>query len=477
MKIAIIGGGIVGCFLAYDLSAYDADIMVFEQNTSVCDEVSSANSAIIHAGYDPEDGTLKASLNKLGARAYPAICEKLHVSYHACGGMVLATCHEEEQTLMTLQQRAQKRGIRTIILTRDELLKEEPHISDNVTMGLSVPDTAVVTPWEVGHALMQEAVHQGVDLHTSEGVTKILKQANGYDITTVSTSYHVDVIINAAGLGSEKIMRMIEEKPLFTMIPKRGQYYVLSKYAKSYATHVCYPAPSVLGKGVLVVPTVHGNQLVGPNNETIQEQDTSTTAKGLSEVKQSIAKTMKNVPLQEVIHSYSGIRPSGNHGDFFIQASPNDEHVIHLGCIDSPGLASAPAIAQYVIQQLMLPVMELKEKEMLPDAIRTSDYSQLNQEMQAEKRKENPAYGHMICRCEHISEQEIVDCIHEICGARTIKEIKKRLRPGMGKCQGGYCEIEVAKLLARELHIPLSMVRYDKTTYFKESKVSQHETH
>lgn len=473
--MVIIGGGMIGCFLAHDLAAYEGvQVTLLEKNAALCDEISAANSAIIHAGYDPEEGTLKGLLNKRGADLYPALCARLGVAYRACGAFVLASDEEEVAILQELAERGKKRGVRMRLMNREELLAQEPHIQESICAGLDVPDTAVVTPWEIGIALMREAVCNGADVRLQQEVTAIQKQAQGYLVCTSSQQYQADIIINAAGLGAQQIMNLVEDTPLFTVTPKRGQYVILSKHAASYATHVLYPVPTAKGKGVLCVPTVHGNLLIGPNSE-VSEQDTATTAAGLAEVKQRIKKTMKDVPFQEVIHSYSGIRPCGNHNDFFIKASSKDAHIIHLGCIDSPGLASAPAISEYVIQTLISPLIKLQQKAELrlwphPIAIK-----QLDEQQRAELIQQQPGYGHIICRCEQISEQEVVDCIHQLLGARTIKEIKKQLRPGMGKCQGGYCEIEVAKLLARELHIPLSQVLYDKTAYYEESKGCHHE--
>lgn len=469
-KIIIIGGGIVGCCLAYDLAKYEeVEVTVLERNGALCDEISAANSAIIHAGYDPEDGTLKARLNKKGADRYPKLCETLGVELLVCGALVLATNEEEMETLKVLFDRAKRRDIRVELLDRAQLLAVEENIQDQVCGGMTVPTTAVVTPWEIGNALMEEAMLNGVTLCLNEEVVDIQPNEGAYLVKTKQHEFEADAIINAAGLGSERIMRLVEETPLYTVTPKRGQYVILSKHARTYAKQVMYPVPTAVGKGVLCVPTVHGNTLIGPNSEP-SLFDTSTTALGLADVKEKIKKTMKNVPFQEVIHSYSGLRPCGNHNDFFIQPSTKDARIIHLGCIDSPGLASAPAISEYVIETFLSAIMKLTKKSTWIPRKHPIKVNTLDEDTRAALVREQPAYGHIICRCEQISEQEVVDCIHGIHGARTIKEIKKRLRPGMGKCQGGYCELEVAKILARELGIALSEVTYDKTAYFQTSK-------
>lgn len=470
MKIVVIGGGIIGCFLAHDLSRYDVDVTLIERNADICDEVSSANSAIIHAGYDPEDHTLKALLNKRGADMYPDICKQLNVDYQRIGAYIVAASKEEEETLSILYERGVSRGVRMEWVTRTQLLQQEPNISDQITKALSVPDTAIITPWEMGLTLIQEAVCNGVTLKLEECVQDIKKVDHQFHVVTNQQTYEADLVINAAGLGSEHIMRMVEDTPLFDITPKRGQYLILSKHASDFVKHVLYPVPGKAGKGVLCVPTCHGNILLGPNSELLDEQDNATTADGLHEVRQKLQKTVQNIPYAEIIHGYAGLRPCGNHNDFFIQASPSSQNFIHLGCIDSPGLASAPAISAYVMERLILPFHELKRKELYRHYKRITPMQDCTPQQKMDRIRKQPAYGHIICRCEMISEQEVVDCIHEPCGARTIKEIKKRIRPGMGKCQGGFCEIEVAKILARELHIPLEDVRYDKTSYFMVNK-------
>ena len=307
MKIVIIGGGIIGCFLAHDLSRYDVDITLIERESDVCDEVSSANSAIIHAGYDPEEHTLKALLNKKGADMYPAICEQLNVDYKRIGAYVVAAGEEEEETLSILYERGTKRGIHMEWLTRDELLEKEPNISAQITKALSVPDTAIITPWEMGLTLIQEAVCNGLSLKLEENVVDIKRNGKQFHVITDKAHYDADIVINAAGLGSAKIMNMIEDTSLFDITPKRGQYFILSKHATDFVKHVLYPVPGKAGKGVLCVPTCHGNILLGPNSEILEEQDNGTSAQGLKEVREKLQKTVTNIPYGEIIHSYAGL--------------------------------------------------------------------------------------------------------------------------------------------------------------------------
>lgn len=469
-EIMVIGSGIIGSFIAHELSQYDVHVTIVEKHHDICEEVSAANSAIVHAGYDPEEGTLKGKLNKRGADMYPSICKQLHVDYVKCGAIVAACGEEEEKELETLYQRAVRRNIDVTYLTRQEILQREPNISEAVTKAMDVPSTAVITPWEVCNALLDECLLNACDIKLGEEVIDVKKEDNVICVTTTKGTYQVDMLINAAGIGAQRVMEMIEENPLFHITPKRGQYFILSKRAKGFVNEIIYPVPTKVGKGVLAIPTVHGNTLLGPNSELEMDEDTSTTSEGLASVKEKLAKTLTNVPYQEVIHTYSGLRPTGNDNDFFCEYSKASKQIIHCACIDSPGLASAPAIGEYVVNEFVLPAMELKRKAKYQHRMVQERMQDKSLTEKQELIKHNKAFGHIICRCEEISEQEVVDCIHRPCGARSIKGVKKRVRPGMGKCQGGFCEIEVARILARELNIPLEEVPYDGETYFEVSK-------
>ncbi|MEG1475584.1 MAG: NAD(P)/FAD-dependent oxidoreductase [Longicatena sp.] len=472
-EVIVIGAGIVGSFIAHELSKYDVHVRIIEKHSDICEEVSSANSAIVHAGYDPEIGCLKGKLNILGAKAYPALCKSLHVDYQQVGALVVACGEEEERALEELYRRAKQRDIDVSYVGYEEIRNREPNISKHVTKAMDVPSTAIITPWELCYALMDECLLNGCDLHLEEEVLCIDREDNRFLVQTTKKQYIGDVVINAAGLGAAKIMEMIEDETLFQITPKRGQYFILSKQAKGFVNEVLYPVPTSVGKGVLVVPTIHGNTLLGPNAEVLSEADSSTTMDGLQEIRDKLNKSVQNIPYQEVIHSYSGVRPCGNHNDFYLKNSKKYPTFIHCACIDSPGLASAPAIGKYVLYELVMPVLEMRRKihYIKRDAIvRMSDKS-----LEEKQRliKEEPKLGHIICRCEEISEQEVVDCIHRPCGARSVKGVKKRVRPGMGKCQGGFCEIEVAKILARELKIPLDKVVYDADSFYESSKGEQ----
>lgn len=461
--IVIIGAGIVGSFLARDLSRYQIKVTVLDRENDIANETTMANSAIIHTGYDPKDGTLKASLNVLGARMYEAITKELGADYQKCGAYIVA-CNEAEKTVLAqLKQRAEQRDIKVREVEREELMQQEPHLSSNVMKALEVPDTAIIYPWQCAIALMEEAVMNGVTLQLGTNVTDIKSNKDGYEIQTNQGTITSKIIINAAGCGAEQIAEMLEPSPYHITL-KRGEYYVLSKQVKGFVDHIIYPTPTKHGKGVLAIPTTHGNTLLGPTSEQCMEFDTATSRNGLETLKEQLTKTMKDIPYGEIIRSYSGIRPSGNDDDFYIQASKQYQTFLHVACIDSPGLASAPAISAYVIEQLVQPLITLSKKQNYQHRQAPIVMASLSEEEKQAVIQKQPLYGKMICRCEEISYQEIVDAIHGPCGAKTIKGIKKRVRPGMGKCQGGFCEVEVAKILAKELQLPLHEVLYDETS-------------
>ena len=423
----IIGAGITGTMLAKDLSRYQLKTAVLDRENDIADEATMANSAIVHTGYDPADGTLKAELNVRGARMYEQLCRDLGCKYQVNGAYIAATSSEEEAHLEILADRAERRNIPYEWLSGDEARKEEPNLNDSVTKVLSFPTTANIYPWEVAIACAQVAVNNGTELHLNSEVTSIDRTDQGYVVHTKDHDYETKVVINAAGVSADQICAMVS-KPSFRMTPKKGEYFK--------------------GKGVLAVPTVYGNTLIGPNSTYVENTvDTGSTFQGLDYVREHILRVMRTAPLNKSIRNFAGLRPSSSSSDFIIEEPEDAKHFINVASIESPGLASAPAISEYVIEHFVSHMLDLKEN---PDARMTRKrplvMAELTPEERAEKIRENPMYGRIICRCEQISEGEIVDCIHVVCGATTVKGVKKRVRPGMGRCQGGFCEPRIRRI-------------------------------
>lgn len=456
--IIIIGAGIVGTMLARDLSKYTLRVAVLEKENDVANETTMANSAIVHTGYDPEENTLKAQLNVEGAKQYEQLCNDLSCLYKRVGAFVVACGKEEEKHLEILKQRADQRNIPYQILSGDEARSNEPHLSDNVTKAINFYTTAIIYPWEVALACGETAVKNGVELYLNHEVMDITKTKSGYCVHTKEKDFETKMILNATGIYADKIDQMVSREHSFEIHPRKGEYFVFDKDAK-FVNHIIFPVPSKKGKGVLAVPTVHGNTMIGPNAQE-SDYDTGTSSEGLQFVKDSISKTIKDVPWNKVIRTFAGLRPSSTSKDFIIEEAKDAENFINIASIESPGLASAPAISKYVIQNFVSRTFSLEEKK---NAVMTRENPVCMQTLSnAEKEKlihENPLYGKIVCRCENVSEGEIVDCIHSPIGARSVKGVKKRVRPGMGRCQGGFCEPLVVSILARELNIsPVDVV-------------------
>ena len=459
--VLIIGAGITGAMLSWKLSQYNLKVAVIDKANDIAEGATLANSAIIHTGYDPKDGTLKAELNVKGARQYEEICRRLFCAYRVVGALVAACGSEEEQQLAVLAARADARGIPYTRLTRAEALREEPNLSDNVTAALNFYTTAVVYPWEIAEACLETACMNHTTLHLNAPCQKITAEADGFLVQTPAGDFRARYIVNAAGVHAEDIHAMVAT-PSWHTTPRKGEYYVLDDEAQP-VSHIVFPVPSKeKGKGVLAVPTVHGNTLLGPNSDDLDDpDDNGTTENGLATVRAGLNKTLKNIPLNRSIRTFAGVRPTTDFHDFIVEELPEVPHFIDAVSIESPGLASAPAVADRIIE-ILSASMQLVPN---PDAIPARNAPVIPRMMSPEERSrliaEQPAYGRMICRCCQVSEGEIIACIRKICGARTVKGVKKRVGPGMGKCQGGFCEPKVLHILARELGIDPTEVKYD----------------
>lgn len=462
----IIGAGITGTMLAKQLSQYKLKVALVDKENDIADGATMANSAIIHTGYDPEDNTMKAKMNVRGAQLYEQLCKDLGCKYKVVGAYIAACGHEEEEKQNILADRADRRGIKYEWLSGNEARKEEPNLNEEVTRVLNFPTTAVIYPWEVAIACAQVAVKNGTELYLDSPVRAIDHTGDTYVVHAGEHALETKVVINAAGVGADTIYKMVSEHPNFAMKPRKGEYFVIDN-AVHYVDHVIFPVPSAKGKGVLAVPTVYGNTLLGPNSDyIISTTDTGSTFQGLDYVRANITKIMKNAPLRSSIRNFAGLRPSSSSSDFIIEEAKDAKNFINVASIESPGLASAPGIAEYVMQELLKDKLTFEKN---PEACMTRRrplvMTELSEEERAAKIKENQMYGRIICRCEQISEGEIVDCIHAVCGARSVKGVKKRVRPGMGRCQGGFCEPRVLSILARELkESPLDVVLDSETS-------------
>jgi glycerol-3-phosphate dehydrogenase len=450
--VAVIGAGIIGTFIARELSKYKLNIILIEKENDVANATTKANSAIVHAGYDAKPGTLKAKFNVSGNSMFDKVCEELDVPFKRIGSLVFAANEEEMKTIKELYNRGLKNKIPHMkILDQKKVREIEPNISSSVIGALYAPTCGIVGPFELAIALAENAVDNGTKLLLNSKVTAIDKLHKGYKIYMGDKYIESKYVINCAGLYADDINNMVAS-PSFKIIPRRGQYYVLDKSVGNLVNTVIFQCPTKMGKGVLVTQTVHGNLLVGPDAQDLSDkEDLQTTEERLIFIKNMSKKTTGKLPFNKVITSFAGLRAVASTGDFIIQECEEAKNFINVAGIQSPGLTSSPSIAEYVVEILKNLEGNLKEKEDFNPRREIIRFMDLSNEKKAEIIKKDPRYGRIICRCENITEGEIVDAIHRKVGARTVDGVKKRCRPGMGRCQGGFCSPRIIRILAREL--------------------------
>ncbi len=458
--IIIIGAGVNGCFLAHDLCRYQLDVLVIEKGDDVASGTTMANSAIIHSGYDPLPESRKAYFNVRGNEMYDEICRKLDIPFHRIGSWTLAFSSEEMEVLKKLQERGLENGVRTTLLSKEEVLQKEPHISSAVYGALEAQSAGIINPFILASHLMEHALDNGVQLQLSEEVVDLKAINGGYQVVTNKAKYEARVVINVAGVNTFQITSLLE-KPSYELEARKGEYYVLNHFDNRFLNHVLFTLPTAKGKGVLVSPTTSWNYLVGPSSELCQMDDTSSDLFTLQQVKAQALKMIPDLPFKEVIRVFAGVRPTISKHDFFIHESEINPGFIELAGIESPGLASAPALSEYVLTMLKKH-FTFQEKSIYTDEIRP--YITMKTLPLEEKKaliESNPRYGRIICRCEQVSEQEIRDLFHRSLVPHSIKAVKKRIRVGFGKCQGGMCQPLLIKIMAEELHCDVMDIRYD----------------
>ena len=460
--VAIIGAGVVGSTIARELSRYNANICVIEKEEDVCNGTSKANSAIIHAGFDAKPGSLKAKLNVRGNELMSSLSEELDIPFTRNGSIVVCTKDQDRSGLDELLEKAKINGVPDCrIVEREELIEMEPNLSDDVTCALLAPTGGIVCPFHMTMAFAENANVNGVAFHLNTKVTNITKSENGYKIETVHTdsnteeTYEAKIVINAAGVYAYELNNMVSEHKLH-ITARKGEYCLLDKDAGSHVKHTVFQLPSKMGKGVLVTPTVHGNLLVGPTAVDVEDKESlSTTSEGLASLAVTSALSVKNVPMRQVITSFSGLRAHEDGNDFVIGEAPDAKGFINVAGIESPGLSSAPAIGE-MVADLVKDMLSLTTKD---NFIAKRKGIVRPEELTLEERnaliKKQPAYGNIICRCEMISEGEILDAIHRPLGARSLDGVKRRTRAGMGRCQSGFCSPRTMEILERELKMSM----------------------
>ena len=459
--VIIIGAGVTGAAAARELSRYKLSVCVLEKEEDVCCGTSKANSAIVHAGFDAETGTLKARFNVRGSEMMEELARDLDIPYKRNGAMVVCIDESGKDGLRELYERGVANGVKDLrILDRQECLAMEPNLSENVVAALYAPTSAISCPFMLYIALAENANVNGVDFFFNtkvEALTPFTCEKCGEPVWKIRTNngeYRARYVINAAGVYADVLHNMVSEKKI-RITPRRGDYCLLDKTAGGHVSHTIFAQPTKMGKGVLVTPTVHGNLLVGPTAVDVEDREgCNTTAEGIDTLIARAGDQVRDLPMRQVITSFAGLRAHEEGGEFIIGEAEDAPHFIDCAGIESPGLSSCPAIGEY-IGAMMKEKLGLEEKE---DWVGTRkgilDPSALSREERNELINKNPAYGRIICRCESVTEGEIIDAIRRPLGARSLDGVKRRTRAGMGRCQAGFCSPRTMEIINRELGLP-----------------------
>lgn len=457
--VIIIGGGVAGAASARELSRYKVNACVLEKEDDVCCGTSKANSAIVHAGYDAANGSLMAKLNVRGNEMMEQLSKDLDFPFKRNGSLVICRAEEDMPNLQALYERGVKNGVKDLkIISKEELKEMEPNIADDAVAALYAPTGGIVCPFNLNIALAENANVNGVEFKFNTEVTDIKKVDDHFEIQTNKGVYETKYVVNAAGVYADKFHNMVSEKKIH-ITPRRGDYCLLDKTAGGHVSKTIFALPGKFGKGILVTPTVHGNLLLGPTAIDIEDKEgMNTTAAGLNEVITKAGENVKNIPMRQVITSFAGLRAHEDNHEFIIEELEECKGFVDCAGIESPGLTSAPAIGE-MVANILKDSMGLEEKE---DFIATRKGVLNPEDLSLEERKqlikEKPAYGNIICRCEMITEGEIIDAIKRPLGARTLDAVKRRTRAGMGRCQSGFCSPRTMEILARELGVDMSEI-------------------
>ena len=452
--VTIIGAGVVGAFVARKLSRYDLKICVLEKENDVSMGATKANSAIVHAGFDAKEGSLKAKLNVKGSEMMENVCRELGVKYKNNGSLVIGFTDEDKKTLEDLLERGNKNGVKNLrILEKDELRKIEPNVSENAVAALYAPTGAIVCPYELTVAAMGNAMDNGAELKLNFEVCSIEKTNDGFAVSSKDERIETKFVVNAAGVYSDKIASMIGDDS-FSIHPRRGEYILLDKECGNIVSHTIFRTPTKMGKGILVSPTVDGNLLTGPTSVDIEnKEDKTTTPEGFAHVIRETFENVEGVAFNKTITSFCGLRAVGDTGDFIIKTSV--PCFLNLAGIESPGLSASPAIAEYALEILSKEGLELKEKENYKaEREAMHAFREMSIDEKNEVIKKDKSFGKIVCRCEGITEGEILKAIRTNPKPTDLDGVKRRTRAQMGRCQGGFCSPYITELLAREMNIP-----------------------
>ncbi|MDK2855270.1 MAG: glycerol-3-phosphate dehydrogenase [Bacillota bacterium] len=460
--VVIVGAGIIGTAIARELARYELEVFLVEKEADVACGSTKANTAIVHAGYDAHPGTWKARLNVRGNAVFPQICRELEVPFKQTGTLVVALKEDEVPHLYELLERGHVNGVPDLeIIGREELLCREPNVNPKAVAALWAPTGGIVNAWELAIAQAENAVENGVKLLLQQPVTRIeLEDGRVRTVFTPDFAIETRFVVNAAGRYSDEVARLVGQEN-FRIVPRKGEYYVFDKRFGHMANCPLFPVPTAISKGILVTPTVEGNLLIGPNAQDLEDkEDLRTTPAGLKEVLTQALELMPDLPVKDAITNFAGLRAVAKpSNDFVLGPAPGVPNFINAAGIQSPGLTAAPAVAEEVRDHLQEAGLELHgKKKFNPYRKRITPFRELSREEQAKLIEQDPRYGQIVCRCETVTEAEVVQALHRPVPCTTMDGVKRRTRAGMGRCQGGFCTPRVAAILARELGLSLDEV-------------------
>lgn len=463
--VCVIGAGVSGCAIAKELSKKQLSVCVVEAADDVCCGTSKANSAIVHAGFDAQTGSLMARLNVEGNLLMPGLCEELGVDFNQIGSLVVCTSEETRPNLEALLARGIANGVLDLrIIERDELCAMEPNVSDAAVCALWAPTAGIVNPFQLTVALAEVAAQNGVDFLFNTRVTGVEKSGDKWLVSSNEAQVTTKIVVNAAGVYADEIHNLVcQPGDELSITPRRGQYFVLDTAAQGYVKHTVFALPTAYGKGVLVSPTTAGNILVGPTAEDIDNKEgVDTTQDGLSQIREKSSITMKDVPLWHSIRTFSGLRAHQPNHDFVIGEVAGAAGFVDCAAIESPGLTSAPAIGRMVAGIVCDIAGQPADKQgWVSSRRRIPDVEHMSLDEWAALIKTRPDYGRVICRCRHVTEGQIVDAIHAPIPATSLDAIKRRTEAGMGRCQAGFCTPKVMEILEREVEgmVPTALTK------------------
>ena len=454
--VVIIGAGVSGSASARELSRYKLNACVIEKTEDVCSGTSKANSGIVHAGFDAPEGSLMAKLNVEGNLMMEELSKELDFPFKKNGSLVICLSEEDMPKLKELYDRGIRNGVKELkILNKEEVLELEPNITDDVYAALYAPTGGIVCPFGLNIALAENANTNGIEFRFNTEAQDIEKIDGGFIIKTNQGDIKTKYIVNAAGVYADKFHNMVSQNKI-NITARKGEYCLLDKTAGNHVSRTIFALPGKMGKGVLVSPTAHGNLIVGPTSTDIDDKEgVNTTREGLDTVIGKSSMNVKNIPMRQVITSFSGLRAHEDNHEFIIKELEDAKGFIDCAGIESPGLTSSPAIGK-MVADILKEKLNLEEN---PNFIGTRkgilDPNTLSLEERNQLIKEQPAYGNIICRCEMITEVEIIDAIRRPLGAKSLDGVKRRTRAGMGRCQAGFCSPKTMEILERELSISM----------------------